>query len=163
MSVLTKTRKSEQSNLAVNGSENNRSLFRREIEDAFDRAFRLFRHGSSFDFDRAMTQDWPAMDVTENEKSLNIRCDVPGLRAQDIDVQVSDNVLTIRGQREETRESNENGKRRERFAGSFSRTITLPSYAQTDGINAKYENGVLNLTIPVKPGQGSKKVPVSGT
>ena len=162
MSVLTKTRKSE-SELSTNGSDESRSLFRREIEDAFDRAFRMIRHRPWFDFDRAMAAEWPAMDVSENEKSLNIRCDVPGLRPQDIDVQVSDNVLSIRGQREETSESKDNGKRRERFAGSFSRTITLPSYVQTDSITAKCDNGVLNVTIPIKAGAGSKKVRVEST
>lgn len=160
MSVLTKSR--EKKDLSNNESETGIDVFRREIEDAFGRAFRLFNRSPWFmDFDRELKTQWPALDVTEDGKTLSVRCDLPGLRAQDINVDVTENNLTISGKRDESRETTEDGaKRRERFAGSFFRSIPLPSYAQIDAVKAKYENGVLNVTVPIKPGEGQKRVAI---
>jgi len=106
---------------------------------------------------------WPAVDVTEDENSVFVRCDVPGLDANDLDVEVSGNLLTIRGQRED--EWSDNNKKRgmrrqDRVSGSFARTITLPSYVDANNVDAKYEKGTLTLSVPKIPGKGPRRIAV---
>lgn len=91
----------------------------------------------------------PAMDVVEKDNSYELRMDVPGLDAKDIDIQVQGNTVTVSGQRKEEKE--EKGKtfhRIERRSGSFSRTITLPCPVSEKEVAAEYTNGVLNVVLP---------------
>jgi HSP20 family protein len=97
-----------------------------------------------------------ALDVAEDEDNYVVKASVPGIPADNIDVTVSDNVLTIKGEIEDEREKEErNYHLRERRYGMFSRTISLPSNVEADEIDASYDNGVLTLQIPkaevVKP------------
>lgn len=89
------------------------------------------------------------MDVSETEDAYEIDASVPGIKPEDIDVTLDNNVLTIRGQTKAERE--EKGKTyhvRERRMGSFARSITLPSTVSADRIDARYEDGVLKLRLP---------------
>jgi len=89
------------------------------------------------------------MDVSETEDAYEIDASVPGIKPEDIDVTLDNNVLTIRGQTKAERE--ETGKTyhvRERRMGSFARSIMLPSTVSTDRIDARYEDGVLKLRLP---------------
>jgi HSP20 family protein len=106
---------------------------------------------------------WPAVDVSEDESSVTVRCDVPGLDANDLDVEVSGNLLTIRGSRQdEWSDSNKKRgvRRQERVIGSFARTITLPSYVDASNVDAKYEKGTLTLTVPKIPGKCPRRIEV---
>ncbi len=104
---------------------------------------------------------WPAIDVAEDEKALVIRADVPGLEARDLAVEISENVLTIRGSRqEEESEKTAELSRHERRFGRFERRIALPSYVDAEKIEAKYEKGTLSITVPRIPGEGPKRIPV---
>lgn len=136
------------------------SLFRRGIERAFNRTRRALEHSPWTIFDDLSS--WPAIDVAEDEKLLTLRVDVPGLKPNEIDVEVSGNLLSIRGERtEELKDEKRGGTyRHERFSGSFSRTVTLPSYVNADKVDAKYDKGVLVLSIPKIPGAGPKRVVV---
>jgi len=105
----------------------------------------------------------PAIDVVEEKDRYLVNCEVPGMSESDIDVQLADNVLTIKGTRKEKEE--DEGKRwfkRETWYGSFQRTIPLPAGIESGKIEAVLENGVLMLTMPkkeeVKPKQISVKV-----
>jgi HSP20 family protein len=135
------------------------SDFRREIDRAIDRVWRDVGRDRWPDFDVA---PWPPVDVAEDDKALTLRVDVPGLEPKDVDVEVSGDVLTIRGSREEEQRTNGNGGpyRHERYTGSFTRAMTLPPYADADKVAAAYDKGVLTITIPKVPGQGPRKVPV---
>jgi HSP20 family protein len=81
--------------------------------------------------------------------------------AKDLNVEVSGNTLTVSGSREEEhKEEKEGYRRQERTSGSFSRSVTLPTYVDAGKVNAKYADGVLTVTVPKVPGQGPKRVTV---
>jgi len=94
------------------------------------------------------------MDLTEGEDAYLVRLDMPGLDKSDIDVKVEGMLLTITGSSESEAESRDAaGKtlRRERRSGRFQRTVTLPGPVQADKVDARYENGVLTITVPKAP------------
>ena len=109
----------------------------------------------------------PAVDVYEDEHKVTLKLEVPGVKQDDLDVQVENNTLTIRGERKfEKEEKEENFQRIERRYGSFSRSFTLPNTIDTDSVNANYENGVLKVELAkreeakpkqIKVGIGAKK------
>lgn len=108
--------------------------------------------------------NWPAIDISEDENAMTVRCDVPGLDARDLDVQVSDNVLTVSGARGDEWDGNKHGvRRRERISGSFSRTVTLPSYVDGAKVEARYDKGTLTITVPKIPGKGPRRVEVKAS
>jgi HSP20 family protein len=91
----------------------------------------------------------PAMDVRETQDAYTVRASLPGLKPEDLNVQIQQGVLTLSGEiREE--EENEQGSYhvRERRFGLFARSISFPSNVDADKVEAKYENGVLELRIP---------------
>ena len=95
-------------------------------------------------------QRWlPQVDVLRRGDELVVRADLPGLKKEDISVDVGDNMLTIRGQRkEESREEREGYYWHERSEGSFYRSIPLPEGANVDQARARFEDGVLEVALP---------------
>ncbi len=96
------------------------------------------------------------VDMYETEDAIVVKATLPGIQPEDINIDLTGDVLTIRGetkQEEEIRE--ENYIRRERFYGSFCRSLTMPTQIVAEGTEAEFENGVLTLTLPkteeVKP------------
>lgn len=93
----------------------------------------------------------PKVDITDDEKHLYIHAEMPGIKKEDIKVTVSDeNVLVIKGKKEnETKEEDKkrNYLRMERSYGEFTRSFALPENVNTEDIQAKFEDGVLNLTF----------------
>jgi HSP20 family protein len=95
----------------------------------------------------------PAMDLVETADHYVLRADLPGLTDADVNVQLQDNVLTISGERTVERDAQQEGYYRlERAFGSFSRSLTLPPGINPDAVQAHFDRGVLELTIP-KPEQ----------
>jgi HSP20 family protein len=95
----------------------------------------------------------PAMDLVETGEAYVLRADLPGLSESDVDVQLQDSVLTISGERRADHEPREQGYYRlERGFGSFSRSLTLPEGVKPDAVQAHFDRGVLEVTIP-KPEQ----------
>ncbi len=95
----------------------------------------------------------PAMDLVETAERYVLRADLPGLGDGDVNIQLEDNVLTISGERKAEREDQQEGYYRlERAFGSFSRSLTLPDGVNPDGIEAHFDRGVLEISIP-KPEQ----------
>lgn len=91
----------------------------------------------------------PKVDVVETEKAFELFVEVPGMNKEDFNLEVNDNYLTISGERKFSSEKNEkNFHSIETRYGSFSRSFTLPDSVSSDKINAKYNNGILELTIP---------------
>ncbi len=131
--------------------------FRHDMDDAFDRMWRKL-HASR----PGAALAWPAVDVDEDDKVLRVRIDAPGVNPKDVDVQLSGNLLTIRGSRE-SRHDKEKGSvhYHERISGSFYRTIPLPDYVDVEKIEARYDKGVLNIQAPKIPGHGPRRVPVT--
>lgn len=94
--------------------------------------------------------DWvPAVDIREDDDRFVIHADVPGVDPNDIDVQMDNGVLSIKGERQsESTEEQEGYKRVERVRGSFFRRFSLPDTADAESISAKSEHGVLEIVIP---------------
>lgn len=106
----------------------------------------------------------PRVDVAEDDQHVYIHAEVPGVAKDNIDVSVTDErMLVIKGnKRHEQKSANENTIRVERSYGDFVRSFALPDNINTDGINAKFDNGVLNITLPkvepVKPKEVSIEI-----
>ena len=91
----------------------------------------------------------PSLDVSETKDNISVKAEIPGMEAKDIDISLSDRILTLKGEKKrEKEEGDENCHFTERSYGAFSRTIQLPQEVQTDKIKASYKNGVLTVTLP---------------
>jgi HSP20 family protein len=105
----------------------------------------------------------PELDIAEKDNSFELRMDIPGMEAKDLDIQVQGNTVTISGHRKEEKE--EKGKtfhRVERRSGSFSRTVTLPCAVTEKEVAAEYTNGVLNVVLPKCEKEKPNKITVKG-
>ena len=102
----------------------------------------------------------PLVDVHETEEEYLVKVDLPGVKADDVSVEVNDNVLSISG----SRAAHETGQAQlvERPYGSFVRTLTLPQGVDSDSIEAGYQDGVLELRIPKPAEQKPKKITIGG-
>ncbi|HTU77655.1 MAG TPA: Hsp20/alpha crystallin family protein [Solirubrobacteraceae bacterium] len=95
----------------------------------------------------------PAMDLVEEGDRYVLRADLPGVREQDVKVELDDNVLSISGERRSEHEDRARGYYRvERASGSFSRSLVLPDGVDPQAIHARIEHGVLEISVP-KPAQ----------
>ncbi len=102
-----------------------------------------------------------ALDVAEEENKYIVKASVPGVKPEEMEITVSDNVLTIRGEMKEDKEiKEENYHLRERRFGSFMRSVTLPAAVDAEHIEAINENGVLTLTLPKSEAVKPKKIEV---
>jgi len=126
----------------------------RRMSEEMDRAFSRMFGGLGTG---ARTGWIPAIDVAEHDGNLCVHADVPGMRPEDIKVEVTEDSLIIRGERRAEHEHrDEHTYRSERRYGSFYREIPLPDGAKTDQAKASFNNGVLEVSIPV-PEQASKR------
>lgn len=101
----------------------------------------------------------PRVDITENEKNLFVHAELPGMKKEDIKVSLNeDRMLTIRGEKKkEHREEDKNYVRMERVYGNFTRSFILPETVDIDSVSAKFENGVLELTLNKKEPEQPKE------
>ena len=105
----------------------------------------------------------PALDLSETDTAIEVRMDLPGITAKDIDIQISGNVLTVSGRREEEKE--EKGKtfhRVERRYGSFSRSVTLPCAVVESEVAAECHDGILTIKLPKTEESKAHKIKVKG-
>ena len=98
----------------------------------------------------------PAVDIIENEKSFTVKAELAGIDPKDVNVEVTDGFLTLRGQRSEEKEEKKEDKnfsylRQEISEGYFQRTLALPETADCDKAEASFKNGILTITVPKKP------------
>ena len=104
----------------------------------------------------------PPVDIYEDEQSVTLKVEVPGLDPKDVDVRVENNTLTIRGERKfEKDEKEENFHRVERRYGAFVRSFTLPNTVDTDNVKADYENGVLKIQLAKRAEAKPKQIKVN--
>jgi HSP20 family protein len=109
----------------------------------------------------------PPVDIYEDENSLSLRLEIPGMKQEDLDIRLENNTLNVRGERKfEKEEKEENFHRIERRYGSFSRSFTLPNTVDTENVSADYKDGVLSIMLTkraetkpkqIKIGVGSQK------
>jgi len=104
------------------------------------------------------SKEWlPSADISETKDKLLIKLDLPGLDAKDVDVSVSGDILTIKGEKKkEEEEKDENYYHCERYCGSFQRSFRLPVNIQSDKVEAGFDKGVLKVTLP-RTEQAKKK------
>jgi HSP20 family protein len=126
-----------------------------ELRTRFDRMFEDLAPGR----ERGWT---PAIDVIRHDDQLVVRADIPGIKPEEVKIEVEDDILTVSGEHEEEKE--EKGKhfvRRERRYGSFARSMALPSGVDVSKIEAKTKDGVVEVTIPLP--QEAKKETITIT
>src|SRR5688500_17865229 len=105
----------------------------------------------------------PAVNVEETGDELVLTAEVPGMTAEDIDIELENNILTIRGEKSFERTEGEDDKRYhvwERRYGSFQRSFTLPRTVRGDDIEADYHNGILTIRMPKSPEAKSRRIQV---
>ena len=110
----------------------------------------------------AVTSSWlPATDVFEDKDAVKIVAEVPGVRPEDVKISLENNLLTIRGEkRQQAEENNERVHRYERTYGSFERAFALPTTVDPEKIAANYANGVLTVSIPKAERARPREIPV---
>jgi len=125
-----------------------------ELQNTFGRLNRLMDEALGgwvrTEDDDSLVGAWmPPVDVTENHDMVRVDAELPGIRPEDVNIQLENNVLTIRGEKtQEHRAEGDRSQRYERVYGSFERSFLLPSTVDADKIAATYENGVLRVTLP---------------
>ena len=124
----------------------------REIDKVFDGFFRGSRQDLGF---------FPAVDVYETPDSVVVEVEVPGMKKDNIKITVEDNILRIQGEKKLEREDKDkNYYVVERSYGTFERAFRLPEYVDMEKIKAKFENGILTITLPKKEEEKKKVIDV---
>jgi HSP20 family protein len=113
-------------------------------------------------FGSSMSTNWmPTTEVFERGNELVFRADLPGLSKEDVDVDIDEEQITIRGERKSEHEENRQGIfRSERHYGTFFRSIPLPPGADAEQAKANFRNGVLEITIPKPERSGARKLEI---
>jgi HSP20 family protein len=107
----------------------------------------------------------PAIDITENDTAITLTAELPGMSEEEVDLTVSDGILTLKGEKNVSHESKQDHSVViERNYGSFYRSFPLPDQVDQDAIAAKFDKGVLTVTMPKKPGAAKteRKIKVDG-
>lgn len=136
----------------------------RELNELHNRISRLFDEafGSSLLGEGAA---WvPAADVMESADSIVVTCELPGMSADDVEIHLENNVLTIQGEKKEVRAEEDKDRRYhlwERTYGAFHRSFTLPRTVDADKISAEFANGVLTVTLPKTAEAKGRRIQIS--
>jgi HSP20 family protein len=135
------------------------------MQDRMNRMNRLFRESYSPEGpEEALTTTSfaPPLDIYEDEHTIALKMEVPGIDEQDIDVCLENNTLTVHGERKiEKEEKEENFRRIERQYGSFTRSFTLPSSVDPAQVSANYDKGVLKITLAKKADAKPRQIKVN--
>jgi len=144
--------------LTVRPEYDNIFSFKNQLNKVFDNFF-----SDDLPLTSALTRDFgsddlkkwsPRCDVYEGDKEFTFHCELPGMKKEDVHVEINDDLLTISGQSEQTTTSNEHTTRvHERRFGRFQRSFALGRDVKKDDVQAKFENGILEVVVPKKEGQ----------
>lgn len=137
--------------------------FRSEMDQLFNRF--LGRDwdlvGSGFTGYSGLGEWMPSLDVTESDKEVTVRAEVPGVDPKDLDITVSGNVLTISGEKKETTErKGESFFHSERHFGRFRRTLQLDCPVDSSSVSAAHKNGVVEIRMNKQPDRSAKRIEV---
>jgi HSP20 family protein len=135
------------------------------MQDRINRMNRLFRESHSPEgSEEALTTTSfaPPVDIYEDEHSITLKMEAPGIDENDIDVRVEGNTLNVRGERKlEKDEKEENYRRIERQYGSFTRSFTLPSSVDSGQVSAHFDKGVLKINLAKKGDAKPKQIKIT--
>ena len=135
------------------------SSLHRDIDELFQRAFGrhetlmpwLFRAGERF----------PAIDCTRKGNDVVVRAELPGIDPKQVEISITGNLLTIRGERKAEKETREEDySMHEITRGAFERTLTLPEGVNTEKVKAGYRDGILEIKVPAKAVAKAKKIEI---
>jgi HSP20 family protein len=137
------------------------------MADDMDRMFGEFGLGRRWT--RPFSREWgtemwaaPEVEVFQKNNELTIRADLPGLKQEDVKVDITDDEICIQGERKHEREEEREGYyRSERGYGSFCRTIPLPEGAITEQAKANFKDGVLEITLPAPPTRKGRRLEIT--
>lgn len=131
-----------------------------DLQDEFHRFFEDFGQ----DLSPAEEEFRPAMDIRETDEAYIVEADVPGIKKDDIQIEVNNDVLTIKGERKEEHEEKEKDYHRmERQYGSFRRSISIPGGIKHDAVEAKFDDGVLRVTLPKREDTKPRRIEVKAS
>lgn len=131
------------------------------MQERLNRAF--FDPLSRYPITDATGSWFPPVDIFEENDQVILRAEVPGVSRDDIDVQVENGTITLRGEKKQEKQAgSDETYRLERFYGSFSRSFVLPTSIDPEGIKATYRDGVLEVVLPKAEEAKPKKIKVLG-
>ena len=133
------------------------------MNQLFNQAFGGFE---GFEFEQPLTPAnfLPPVDILEDEHDITLQAEIPGVKEEDLNITLENNLLTIAGERKfKDEENKENFHRIERRYGKFTRTFTLPAGVDFHNVMATFENGVLNVTLPKREEFKPKQVKIGVT
>ena len=132
-----------------------------EMENAPLRLNRLFSVPDQSEGSQPRTWN-PAVNVEETKEELLLSAELPGMTIEDVEIEVENNVLTLRGEKKLDQEEEEDRRYHlwERSKGSFQRRFTLPRTVKTAKITAHFKNGILNIQMPKAPEAKAKKIAI---
>ena len=139
----------------------------RDLRSLQEEVNRLFSTNlnRSFDDEGIGRGAWaPSVDIYENKDQLVLEAELPGMKPEEFDLSIENNVITLRGERRfEKTDEGDNYHRVERSYGSFTRSFTLPQTVNGEEAKAEYSNGVLRVTLPKREEAKSRRIEISGT
>jgi len=142
-----------------NGADTAITRFHSEVDRLFDQ---FFTEPFGSRFAPSWRAAWPSLDISEKDDALIVTAEVPGVDAEDLDISVSGDVLTLSGEkREESEERREGFYHSERRFGAFRRTVPLPTAVDREKITAECRDGVLTIRLPKSEQAVAKRIPVS--
>jgi len=147
----------------VRRKENQVSRPVNELDRLHDEINKLFDFGWNRDstglFDGVSA---PSMDVVENDGEFLVRCDLPGVKKDDVELSISSNVLTIKGEKHDEQAKEETKYyRRESWSGSFQRSIALSESVDPDKVEAELKDGVMTIRLPKREELKPKQIAIS--
>lgn len=134
-----------------------------ELDQLTNRLTRMFDGGTDWPTPSSSGQWMPAVNVEETGDEIILSAEMPGMRRGDIDIELENNILTIRGEKSEER--TEGGEERryhlwERRYGTFQRSFTLPRTVDSEQISADFENGILKVRMPKAPESKGRRIEI---
>lgn len=135
--------------------------FRKEMDDLMENFFGKSRFPELGEMEGFNA---PSIDIKENDKQLMLTAELPGMDQKDVKLEVRNGLLTLSGEKKQERDEEKDSYHvTERRYGSFTRSIPIPERVDESAIEAKFDKGVLTVTMPVKPGEvtGTRKIAIS--
>lgn len=124
---------------------------------------RLFQRWGDDGGELGLQRQYPLLNVWEDGAALHVEAELPGLELKDLEIYVTgDNQLSIKGQRREQQLEKGTWHRQERGSGTFARVLTLPSDVDREKVEARFENGILQIVLPKKESAKPRKIQVKG-
>ena len=134
-----------------------------DLADLRRRMLHLFEEPFAMPMFREAVGWMPDVDITETDAEILVRAELPGMKKEDVDIEIDGNVLSLRGEKKEEKEE----KEKDRYLyecsyGAFQRSFTLPTPVQEDQVKAEFRDGVLRVTLPKVGEARGKKVEIAG-